>query len=175
MTGLILLLEGINPEPWAAPDIFRGRGVKNADLRAFQNAVNELVSLELHRREMRVPVFPKATPLVVCFGFWRQQATSRSSSGRNVRSRAADATNMQKATEDALQKLIFDNDRHNLTVASHVIEQGDEVEPAVLVFIEPTLTCLRIPSAFECAAWREEGQKELRSGKSTVWIKEIGQ
>lgn len=173
MSGLIMLLEGLNPEPWAAPDIYRGRGVKNQDLRAYQNAVSELVSLELHQGGWTIPVFPKATPLVVCFAFWRQQATSRSASGRNIRSRAADATNMQKATEDALQKLLFDNDRHNLTVASHVIEQGDGVNPAVLVYVEPVETSTQIPSAAECADWRSEGQQTRWYGN--VWIKEIGQ
>lgn len=168
-----MLLEGVNPEPWKAPDVFRGRGVKNADLRAYQNAVSDLVGIELASAGMRTPVFSKGLPLAVCFAFWRQQATSRSASGRTVRARAADATNMQKATEDALQKLLFDNDRHNITVASHIVEQGDDVEPAVLVFAEPAEVHLHTPTSAECSAWREEGKREISSFNGIVWLKEI--
>lgn len=147
--------------------------MKNADLRAYQNAVSEIAVMALNADGYRTPLYPKATALTVCFAFWRQRAVSRSTSGRTTTSQIADATNMQKATEDALQKIIFDNDRHNASVCSHVIEQGTDVEPAVLVIIERADMTILIPTAAECDAWRREGRSDLAASGGVAWIKEI--
>jgi hypothetical protein len=149
MQSILILFEGLNPEPWKAPDVFRGRGVKNADLRAYQMAVQELLGSEFSRCGMNAPAFPKGQNLDVCFWFWRHLASYKTKTGRNSMARRADATNMQKSTEDALQGILFDNDRDNRSVCSHWVEQGPDVEPAVLISIRSSSLVDGMPSVSE--------------------------
>ena len=117
---------GINPEPWAIGTPFRrgskGLGISpNGKLKAYQEALKEEFPQQnahavLHEGELSVQ-----------FYFWRSSAHG------NV----ADATNLQKATEDALQGLLYVNDRSNLHVQSDVMEQTPETSPHILIVVEP--------------------------------------
>ena len=62
----------------------------------------------------------------VTFYFWRRL---------DGRKHPADATNMQKATEDALQEVLFKNDRDIRDIRSVVVEQSAETKPLVLLRI----------------------------------------
>lgn len=153
---------GINPEPWTAPSIVRGKGgkpvaVKGGKHEAFQKALAETF------REQQVKPIPAELELTVTFYFWR------SSEGGN----RADATNLLKAAEDALQGYLYDNDRNNRHVSACIVDQGPDVEPRILLHIEdfrmPELPAaghpLRLPTVnasspasaarTEDAAWRE--------------------
>jgi len=120
----------LNPEPWAIGTVSYKRIAPNANLVAFQSAVKE----ELDGVEMLPPEYRS-----IKFYFWRQQARYISMDDK-IRSRnQADATNMQKALEDALQGVLFENDREVRKISSEIVEQGYDVEPCILITAEPYL------------------------------------
>lgn len=126
---------GVNPDPWAVGPLSIGkRGGKffpkmgaNAQLVAFKQAVKEDLEsqdfVELQHHEQ----------YVLRFYFWRRLEGT----GRNVK-HYADATNMQKATEDALQDVLIGNDRDVRDVQSIIVAQGPEVaRPGIVVGVGP--------------------------------------
>jgi len=124
------VIDGINPEPWTASEASTARKNgkdyiqfhKREQLRTYQNALKE----EFRR------LFPHVKPIEgeVCieFYFWRDVA-----SYRGGHANIADATNLQKATEDALQDVLFANDRAVRWVSSGVVAQAPGVDPAILI------------------------------------------
>lgn len=137
-----LLVTGINPEPWTAPDISIAHGKggrpypqvsKNARLRAFQEALKE--SIQQAYPDLK-PYEPD-TRLRVSFIFWRQIDSYTKESGRTASRNVADATNMTKAAEDALQGVLYHNDRHNKWTTGVIADEGPDVQPMILVTIEP--------------------------------------
>lgn len=125
---------GINPEPWTAPEASvsrsAGRAVprlhKSARLRAYQEAIGEHISCDYPQLE------PIDEPLELDFYFWRD-LESYKIKGKNRRRNRADATNLQKALEDALQKYLFTNDRLVRRVQSTLVEQAPDIEPGIVV------------------------------------------
>ena len=120
------LLNNINPEPWTPGQI----GVRNhkrfmykdAKLTAFQKAVASQLKQD----------YPEITKLEGDFTlhmwFWR----STEGGGQ-----PADRTNLQKATEDALQGVLFKNDRCSISGYSEIVEQGPDVEPCIIIEVMP--------------------------------------
>lgn len=125
----------INPEPWAVGTISSGR--KNGkifsrmspdpNLVAFQKAVKE--SFE------GLPMLP-ADFTKLTFYFWRQQAVYLDAADRRRHRNQADATNMQKGLEDALQGILFENDRNVREIRSVIVEQGPKIEPCIVIQAE---------------------------------------
>ncbi len=125
----------LNPEPWAVGTISSGR--KNGkifsrispdpNLAAFQRAVKE----EL----IGVPMLPSDYTKITFF-FWRQQAVYLDSLDRRRHRNQADATNMQKGLEDALQGILFENDRDVQDIRSVIIEQGLNITPCIVIQAE---------------------------------------
>lgn len=114
----------VNPEPWAIGEISVVRNKKtgknipvvspNANLATYQDAVrSELAALGA---AMKLPSYS------IRFHFCRVMASYKSASGRTLHRNQADVTNMQKATEDALQGVIIGNDRDVLRVESVRVE-----------------------------------------------------
>jgi Holliday junction resolvase RusA-like endonuclease len=127
----------LNPEPWAVGTISSGRskGGKifarmspDPNLAAFQRAVKE----ELADAQMLPENYVKLT-----FFFWRQQAVYLDSADRRRHRNQADATNMQKGLEDALQGILFQNDRDIRDIRSVIVEQGPSIEPCIVIQAEP--------------------------------------
>ncbi len=130
---MIYLITDINPEPWAVGPldiIYRGHGAgrkhfpvvgPNTKLKFYQDAI---------RSEMET-LYPEAEMLTglveVEFHFWRSSAHGQ----------PADATNLQKATEDALQGILFENDRDNRWATGHVVEQTPDTRPALVIHVAP--------------------------------------
>lgn len=126
-------IEGINPEPWKMPNLSVGRkGGKTFPIastestqRAYQEALKEaLASTDL------VPVTGDVS---LCLFFWRQIASYVSDKGRRVTRHKADATNLQKATEDALQGHLFVNDNQVIRVSSRICEQSKDAESRIVI------------------------------------------
>lgn len=117
----------INPDPWAIGPLGVGKRNgkffpyvgRNTQLAAYKEAVRDLMTV--YR-----PLDPGEYTLT--FYFWRR-LDSHASGKKHI----ADATNLQKATEDALQGILFDNDRDVHDVRSVVVEQGSDVRPLVIV------------------------------------------
>lgn len=155
-----MLIEGINPEPWTAPEIGRGRVFKKETLRTYQNAVKECIESEF---EGCVPAFDKGVRLAEKFYFWRQLDMAEIG-GRNRRRKEADATNMQKALEDALQGVVFPNDRAVIDVQSRIVEVGVDVEPRILIdlmALEDTFTSYRHETLLETMLERLNPSREF--------------
>lgn len=120
----------VNPDPWAIGPLGVGRRNgklypyvgKNAQMDAYKQTVKELLvdSRPLPEGEY-----------TLTFYFWR-----RLDSHESGRKHQADATNLIKATEDALQGMLFDNDRAVRDVRGVIVEQHAEARPFVVVKAE---------------------------------------
>lgn len=121
----------VNPEPWAiGPVGYRRAGGKmsayvgqNQQLNAYKEAVKEAIG-KVDMIEGKVDI---------TFFFWRNRAEYSTPQARSHRKHEADATNLQKSTEDALQGLLYNNDKDNIHVESWIVEQGPDVEGKVVV------------------------------------------
>lgn len=126
------LIEGINPEPWQASEGSVGRKGKSVfvqfhkpgGLRDYQEAL----ASEFKRRYPKVECATGTVELL--FYFWRHVDVEN-------KAKVADATNMQKSTEDALQKILYENDRQVKHAQSYVVEQLADTEPMILIGIRP--------------------------------------
>lgn len=130
-----LTITGVNPEPWEIGQPFAKRhggkltaGISpSPKLRAYQDALREEVG------EFVSPIYALDAELEVYFWFWRQIEEFKTPTGRTSHSNYADSTNLQKATEDALQDLVYGNDRLNRRVGSEIVAQSQTTQPAIVV------------------------------------------
>lgn len=126
----------LNPEPWAVGPLgaVRKGGVirpfmgKNQQLDDYKKAVQEAV--KEYEPEM---VIGKVK--ITCL-FWRHQTPYTTAQARAHRKHEADATNMLKATEDALQGVVYVNDKDNNEVHGYIMAQGPDVKPRVIICVE---------------------------------------
>lgn len=137
MTGWFVL--NLNPEPWRIGPVSVGRGGggklfpvvgRDQQLAAFQEAVRELLG----------PQTMIDRPVKLTFYFWREQAAYTGKSEKQIRKHQVDATNMQKATEDALQGVFFDNDSLVRDIRSVIVEQGADIKPRIVIHVEECVT-----------------------------------
>lgn len=132
----VFWITGVNPQPWQAPRFTKGfKGVtKHETLKGYQNAVKEELAAVW-------PYGPfdttQETPVALSFAFWRQIENVQDTSGRWHRGQVADATNLQKALEDALQGILLTNDRYVADVRSRIIEQSPFTVPKIGIAIRP--------------------------------------
>ena len=135
-TGDWYIIDGINPEPWEAPTGearrrkapakgFFVQMVSSGKQRSYQTAVRDAMEETYGKPDLAT------VDIDLSFFFWRQK------------SNIADATNLQKSTEDALQGILFKNDRQVKRVSSEIVEQEDETEPLILIHVGP-----RMPTDF---------------------------
>lgn len=130
-------IQGVNPEPWEAAEGSVGRkGGKmyvqfhsTAQMRAYQESIKG--SFKLQNPDARM----HEGRLDVHFFFWRQIAVIEAYEGRKPRAHIADVTNLQKSLEDALQGMLYKNDKNNLRVCSEIIEQSENTTSFILVRI----------------------------------------
>lgn len=124
----------INPEPWAVGDIDIGRNksgkmfprvAPNHQLVAFQQAVKE----ELTNEE----AFPEDIKYCLTFYFWRRLDRYVDVSDRKRSAHVADATNLQKGLEDALQGVLFKNDRDVTDIRSILVEQSESTHGRIII------------------------------------------
>jgi hypothetical protein len=131
------LVPGINPEPWAIGPITSRkmiggkRGVPfvgpNETLTTYQQA---LVA-ELQALPNPVALINGTSELELFF--WRRLDRYEFDSGKKHQRHIADTTNLIKGTEDALQGLLFPNDRQNVVVHGHIVEQGPDTNPGLII------------------------------------------
>ncbi len=145
---MIVVVEGINPEPWRSPRLGTRRAsgkvfpaaYKDENLRSYQEAVKETVEEELLALGYELPIFEAGTPLVVTFCFWRQLDSYKTGESRAGRRQQPDVTNLVKATEDAMQGIFYKTDRNNVLVQGTLVDVGTDVEPRVLIEVEAETT-----------------------------------
>jgi Holliday junction resolvase RusA-like endonuclease len=127
------VIPGINPVPWTSPEVSIGRkGGKvfpqvyaSAELKNYKTALAE----EVQEKYPDVDVIEDE--IALRFFFWRRLDEMRGN--RRRKGHVADATNLQKAAEDALQGVLFKNDQQVVHAESWVMAQHDAVEPLVVV------------------------------------------
>ena len=130
----------LNPEPWAmgtAYAVKSGGGYRvkvppDPTLMTYKNAVKDELTL------LGAELLPG--DYSIYFTFSRQLAQYLTPTGKTSTRNAADATNMQKATEDALQGVLIHNDRDVVRVGSVIVDQGIKVIPFVVIEILYGLT-----------------------------------
>lgn len=134
----------LNPEPWRIGPVGYSRRNgrmsayvgQDAQLNAYKNAVREEVEAQLPADFV---MFDGRVTLE-CY-FWRQRIEYTTHQARTHRKHEADGTNLMKATEDALQGVIYKNDKDNARGVWEIVAQGPDVEPAIIVHVteyEPT-------------------------------------
>lgn len=145
-SSVTIVLRGINPVPWKAPHPGRmGRKTamfQDEELRGYKQALREIA--DQHLPSDWRPF--NEGPLSARFMFWRQLESW--TGGHN---QVADATNLMKSTEDALQTYsykgtkyrgLYTNDRFIQRTTSSIIEQGPDVEPMIAVIVNKLDTSL---------------------------------
>lgn len=138
MTQKWYLIEDVNPEPWTSPEVSfkfvggRPRPVvyKRQQLSTYQEALRE----EMQR--LYPDTEQMAGDLDVIFFFWRQVA-EKQTTDRKTHANYADVTNLQKATEDALQDILYANDRAVRHIRSEIVDQGPNVNSRILILVSP--------------------------------------
>jgi hypothetical protein len=126
----------IQPEPWAMGIISIGRNKSsgkfipivsaNPTVSAYEQAIAS--ELERFGASLKLPLYS------VRFTFSRQLISYTKLDGGTASRNQADVTNMQKATEDALQGVLIGNDRDVIRTESRMAgPQTAETDPWVLV------------------------------------------
>lgn len=129
-------LAEVNPEPWAIGDLSVGRrGGKvfpivgrNNNLWFYQQAIKE----ELE--DQAADIWFEG-PIELKFFFWRAREEYKTPQARGHRKHEADLTNLQKATEDALQGVLFKNDKDVKKCTSVLVRQDTDATPRVVIGI----------------------------------------
>lgn len=131
------LISGINPQPWAVGPA--GVARNGGKLRAYIGRNEQLFQYQQAVKEaLQASAFPKIDGEVALrFYLWRQIEQKDLGAGRKTSANRVDATNMQKALEDALQGIFYVNDRLVRKVMSEVVDQGPNVTPLILVHVRP--------------------------------------
>lgn len=158
------VVQGINPVPWTSPTVTIGRKkgkpypqvYASAELKNYKQAVSE----EVQDRYPDAPLIEDE--IALRFFFWRKIDID-SGRSRKVQSNYADATNLQKSTEDALQGILFKNDRQVVHAESWIMAQTDATEPLIVVGIEwhPKRPQVDVESGLDL--FGEEYQKVVKS------------
>jgi Holliday junction resolvase RusA-like endonuclease len=145
MTDIWYCIDLVNPEPWKVGPVGTARRGgklvayvgKDAGLDAYKKAVAEAV-------ESIGAQFLDGKLLVEMF-FWRERVEYVTPQARTHRKHEADATNLLKAAEDALQKILYNNDKDNIDVRSRIVEQGPNVHPRIVIHISNEIPSFRFP------------------------------
>lgn len=124
----------VNPEPWAIGDLSVGRAkgkvypkvARNQQLWYYQQAVKEAIG----ETDLWFEGY-----FELMFLFWRNRAEYSTSQARTHRKHEADVTNLQKATEDALQGVLFKNDKDTCDIRSRLVAQGSHVKGKIVIAI----------------------------------------
>jgi Holliday junction resolvase RusA-like endonuclease len=132
-------IEGINPEPWEAPEgsAFRRKGG------GFGVQMHSPERLRFYKQSI-AEEFVAQNPeyvnlgdmmLDVTFYLWRNvpEFVRINTKGNSGQGNLVDATNCQKSLEDALQSLLYNNDINNRSVQTWMVEQGTNVESFILI------------------------------------------
>lgn len=124
--------------PWRVGPVTVGRGKnkglygkvgRDQELHNFQEAVRD----ELLRQDPLMIIDGKVRLTIL---FWRKIEQYKTAKSRAVRNQEADATNLLKATEDALQGILFGNDKDNVDVRSIIVEQNEDAEAKIVLRVE---------------------------------------
>lgn len=127
-----------NPYPWKVPNFtvsrrkgggFYPKAGRDLGLHTYKEAVAEQVRSQSPRMI--------DGEIELQFWFYRELTRYKTATGRKGKRNEADTTNMQKATEDALQGILFENDNKVVRVASWRVEQAESTTPMLIIRASP--------------------------------------
>jgi Holliday junction resolvase RusA-like endonuclease len=122
----------INPEPWVIGPV--GSGRKNGKMYAYVGRNQQLDTYKEGVKEALGDGHELIEgPVRIQFWFWRNMAEYTTPQARSHRKHEADLTNMQKSTEDALQGVLFKNDKDVKVCTSVVVDQGPDVRGMIVM------------------------------------------
>lgn len=132
--GWTWIVLSLNPEPWRIGPLSVGRKNgkmfpmvgRDTQLHFYQQAIKEELGDDWDMIQ---------GPVELKFFFWRRRDEYQTPQARTHRKHEADGTNMAKATEDALQGVLFKNDKDTNHMEWTVVEQGSNVEPRLVIAI----------------------------------------
>lgn len=127
----------VNPYPWKVPPFSVGRkggksfvqAGRDAGLHTYKQAIREQI-------ETMNPQLIEG-PVQLHLWFWRNMQEYTSHQGRRHRNHEADNTNLQKATEDALQDYLYKNDKDVVLNVSMRVEQSPSTTGMLVVCAAP--------------------------------------
>lgn len=128
----------VNPEPWKVGELSVGRKgnkvypkmSRDEQLWHYKQAIKEAIG---------TPYFIEGKMELVFF-FWRDRAEYVTPQARTHRKHEADVTNLVKATEDALQGVLFKNDKDTRVLHAEMVEQGPDVNGKVVIGVRAGTT-----------------------------------
>jgi Holliday junction resolvase RusA-like endonuclease len=133
-----LYIKDLNPEPWTSGTAalgYKGRNKpypkisKDQRLADYQEGVRSCVQEAYPGLEM----FPEGIELHLICKFWRQLDSYTGEKGRTQHRNVADATNMTKAVEDALQGVLYKNDRQVKHSEGEIMMEGPDIHPRIMI------------------------------------------
>lgn len=126
-----------NPMPWEIGPL--GVGRQGGKLRPFVGPSPQLQAYQKSVRQALLDQNPikREGEVEVKFYIWRRIEEYKTKGGRAASSHAADATNIQKATEDAIQGVLIGNDRYVLAPSSVIMSQDKDIDGLVVIRIRP--------------------------------------
>lgn len=149
MSTIVFMMPGINPEPWEVGPVSwrtdRATGKRSPTIGPVKKLVNYQDALRIEfKRQYKGK--PTDSDVQISMYFWRRLDSTATANGHKQDAKVSDSTNMQKATEDAMQGIIIKNDRQTKDIRSAIVEEGPSVDPGVLVKVrlmaEPPLVVL---------------------------------
>ncbi len=125
----------LTPQPWAIGPLGVSRRGKqtyayigpNQQLQAYQEALREeLDGAGILSGEVEITLY-----------IWRALEAAKNFAGRDRKAKTSDATNIQKATEDALQGILIENDRNVRRICTEIVEQKEGIQSCILIRVRP--------------------------------------
>lgn len=146
----------LNPEPWAVGPLSVGRRNgrpfpmmgRNQQLYHYQEAVRG--ELERQRAEL-LALNDEVDGYELVFMFHQVLETWTSQSGRASQDKEADLTNLVKATEDAIQGVLIENDRAVRKQTNYVERSLAGATPYVVIGVAPYIGIN--PNEFPAEVW----------------------
>lgn len=128
----------VNPEPWAVGPAGTARGASG--IRAYvgpnPQVDNYKKAVASHIQSFYPHVHLVDVECEINFYFSKRLDRYVTASERSHMRHIADATNMQKATEDALQGIVITNDKLVRRVTSEIIDQNPDCEPFIVICVK---------------------------------------
>lgn len=138
VSGHWYVIHGVNPVPWTAPSVSVGRKKGGG---GFYPRVYSAAELKNYKEAIREEVQERYDPdvldgdIALSFYFWRHIDLGTTGK-KKISSKEADATNLQKSTEDALQGVLFKNDRQVKHAQSWIMAQTSDTEPMIVICVQ---------------------------------------
>lgn len=122
----------VNPYPWKVPPFTPARSGKKIYVKAGRDQGLHSYKEAIKEQLIAQPHYIIEGPVDLSMWYYRNIPKYTTAQGRTARKHDADTTNLQKASEDALQGILFSNDKDVIRVTSHRVVQS-EAQMGILV------------------------------------------